>query len=130
MYDAMVTVQGYVGTDVDFWDSNGSGALARFRIGSTPGWFDRSAGSWRDHETVWLTVKAWRWLAHNVKTSVRKGEPVFVHGRLRTTRWRDEQSGEDRTSLLVEAVSIGHDLNRGTSAFRRTERADPQPGAA
>ena len=121
MYDAMLTIGGYVGTDVEFREGNGAGALAVFRVGSTPRWFDRASGSWRDQETVWMTVKAWRGLAHNVKASVRKGEPVIVTGRLRASRWKDE-SGEERSRLVLDAVAVGHDLNRGTSAFLRTER--------
>ena len=71
---------------------------------------------------MWLTVKAWRGLAHNVKASVGKGEPVVVHGRLRASRWKDEETGEDRSRTVIEAVAVGHDLNRGTTAYRRTER--------
>ena len=126
MYDAMLTIGGYVGTDVELREgSGGGGALAVFRLGSTPRWFDRASGAWRDQETVWLTVKAWRGLAHNVKASVRKGEPVVVHGRLRASRWKDE-SGEDRTRTVLDAITVGHDLNRGTTAYLRTERAAPR----
>ncbi len=128
MYDAMVTIGGYVGTDVDFLD-NGSGALAVFRLGSTPRWYDRSSGSWRDQETVWLSVKAWRGLAHNVKASVRKGEPVIVTGRLRASRWKDDD-GQEQTRTHIDAVAVGHDLNRGTTAYRKAERAAPRDDAA
>ena len=121
MYDAMLTIGGYVGTDVEFREGNGSGALAVFRVASTPRWFDRSSGSWRDQETVWMTVKAWRGLAHNVKASVSKGEPVIVTGRLRASKWKDD-AGEERTRIVVDAVAVGHDLNRGTTAYRRAER--------
>ena len=125
MYDAMLTIGGYVGTDVEFREGNGSGALAVFRVASTPRWFDRSSGSWRDQETVWMTVKAWRGLAHNVKASVSKGEPVIVVGKLRASRWKDG-SGEDRSQLVLEALAVGHDLNRGTTAYRRTVRPAPR----
>jgi single-strand DNA-binding protein len=121
VYDAMLTIGGYVGTDVQFSEGNGGGARAMFRVGSTPRWFDRSSGSWRDQETVWLTVKAWRELAHNVKASVRKGEPVIVTGRLRASKWKDG-AGEERTEVVVDAVAVGHDLNRGTTAYRRSLR--------
>ena len=124
MYDAMLTIGGNVGNDVDFVD-NGGVALAVFRLASTPRWFDRSTGSWRDQETVWLTVKAWRNLAHNIKGSVSKGEPVIVTGRLRASRWKDED-GQEQTRTYLEAVAVGHDLNRGTSAYRKTERAAPR----
>jgi single-strand DNA-binding protein len=46
---------------------------------------------------------------------------VIVTGRLRASKWKD-QSGEERSRLVVEAMAIGHDLNRGTTAYRRTER--------
>ncbi len=124
MYDGMLTIGGNVGNDVDFVD-NGGAALAVFRLASTPRWFDRATGSWRDQETVWLTVKAWRNLAHNVKASVCKGEPVIVTGRLRASRWKDED-GQERTRTYVEAVAVGHDLNRGTSAYHKSERAAPR----
>jgi len=126
MNDATVTIGGYVGSDVEFIEGNGTNSRALFRVGSTPRWYDRSSGGWRDQETIWITVKAWRGLAHNVKASVRKGEPVIVTGRLRASRWKDE-SGEERSRLVVEAVAIGHDLNRGTAAYRRTERPPAAP---
>jgi single-strand DNA-binding protein len=126
MQDATVTIGGYVGSDVEFVEGSGTNARALFRVGSTPRWYDRSSGGWRDQETIWITVKAWRGLAHNVKASVRKGEPVIVTGRLRASKWKD-QSGEERSRLVVEAVAIGHDLNRGTTAYRRTERTTTPP---
>ena len=120
MYDAMVTIGGYVGTDVEFREGNGSGALAMFRVGSTPRWYDRSSGSWRDQETVWMTVKAWRGLAHNVKASVSKGEPVIVVGKLRASRWKDE-SGEERSKL----VARGRRRSATTSTAARRPTGGP-----
>ncbi|MGH3497409.1 MAG: single-stranded DNA-binding protein [Nocardioidaceae bacterium] len=122
MSDVQVTVFGYVGSDVEFREGNGGADRAMFRVGSTPRFFDRAQGSWRDSETVWVTVKAWRAMAHNVVSSIHKGEPVVVVGKLRTHVWKDEQTGESRRRDVVEAVSVGHDLSKGTSAFRRHER--------
>ena len=134
MSDVQVTVVGYVGTDIDYRDGNGAGARAMFRVGSTPRFFDRNQGTWRDQETVWMTVKVWRSLAQNVSSSVRKGEPVIVVGKLRTDSWTDEH-GETRRRDVLEATSVGHDLTRGTSAYLRTsptrvERSDDSVDAA
>lgn len=125
MFDATVTLAGYVGSDVEFHDGNGAPALAVFRLAFTPRWYDRGDGRWRDRETIWYTVKAWRSLAHNVKTSVRRGEPVIVHGRLRARTWTDEQTKQDHYRIVIEADVVGHDLNRGTTAYLRTERTAP-----
>ena len=65
-----------------------------------------------------FTVKAWRGLARNVGASLHKADPVVVTGRLQVEEW---QGGDGpRTSLVIEATSIGHDLSRGRSLFART----------
>jgi single-strand DNA-binding protein len=121
MSDVTVTVFGYVGTDVEFRGGKGSPERAMFRIGSTPRYFDKAAREWRDSDTVWLTVKAWRDLARNVSSSIHKGEPVIVIGKLRASVWTGDDGVEHRRDVL-EATSVAHDLAKGTTAFRRAER--------
>ena len=70
---------------------------------------------------MWLTVKAWRDLARNVASSINKGEPVVVVGKLRASVWKGDDGVEHRRDVL-EATTVAHDLARGTTAFRRTER--------
>ncbi|MGI8613548.1 MAG: single-stranded DNA-binding protein [Nocardioidaceae bacterium] len=122
MSDVHVTMFGYVGSDVEFKDGGGSADRAMFRLGSTPRRLDRPSGVWRDGETVWLTVKAWRGLAHNVAASINKGDPVVVVGKLRTSVWTGHDGEQHRRDVL-EATTVGHDLGRGTTAFHRQERA-------
>jgi single-strand DNA-binding protein len=129
MSDVNVTVFGYVGTEVEFRGGNGKAERAMFRIGSTPRWFDRAAREWRDSDTVWLTVKTWRDLARNVASSINKGEPVVVVGKLRASVWKGDDGLEHRRDVL-EATTVAHDLARGTSAFRRTERPVERDGSA
>jgi len=121
MSDVTVTLFGYVGSDVEFHSGNNSGDRAVFRVGSTPRFFDRAQNAWRDLETVWVTVKVWRGLAHNVASSIHKGDPVVVVGKLRAQVWTDKQGQQHRRDVL-EATAVGHDLAKGTSAFRRSER--------
>ncbi len=121
MSDVTVTLFGYVGSDVEFHGEGNGTDRAIFRVGSTPRFFDRSQGSWRDLETVWVTVKTWRALAHNVASSIHKGDPVVVVGKLRAQVWVDKEGQQQRRDVL-EATTVCHDLARGTSAFRRSER--------
>jgi single-strand DNA-binding protein len=113
--ESYVHVTGYVGTDVEL--RSGSG-LATFRLATTPRY--RKNGDWVDGNTTWLTVTCWRSLAEHVASSIRKGEPVIVVGRLRTNVWQGQDGPVER--LILEAITVGHDLSRGTSAFRRMER--------
>ncbi len=120
MTDVYTTVVGFVGTDVDYHQGNGTAARATFRLASTPRYFDSTQGAWREQETVWFSVKVWRGLASNVASSIRKGEPVIVYGRVRNHSWRDEHD-EERSRQELEAVAVGHDLTRGTSAYLRRQ---------
>ena len=132
MSDVHVTMFGYVGGEVEFKQGDNNPLLDRafFRLGSTPRFYDKLAGGWRDGETVWLTVKAWRQLAHNIASSLSVGQPVLVIGKLRTNVWKGDD-GQLHSRDVLEATAVGHDLTRGTSAFRRTERPafdKPAPG--
>jgi single-strand DNA-binding protein len=102
------------------------------RVASTPRYL--KAGDWVDGQTSWYTVNCWRSLARNVKDSVRRGDAVIVHGRVRVEAWSREGEPE-RTTWSVDARFLGHDLTRGTSAFVKTvrsagEEAAPAPAGA
>lgn len=112
----MVTVVGWAATTPR--EVVGDGVpFTSFRLASTPRYFDGRQGAWADGKTEWVTVKAFRDVAFNVAASVHKGDPVLVHGRLLTQEWQSETG--PRTTLVVEAVALGHDLTRGTARFAR-----------
>lgn len=121
MNEAFVTFQGWVGNDVVHRET-AQGNVANFRVGSTPRIRKRS-GEWVDGPTSWFSVACWRALADHVRDSVRKGEPVLVHGRLRTDVW-EREDGQSSVTHVVEASYVGHDLTRGTSVFVRAARPD------
>ncbi|HVK46131.1 MAG TPA: single-stranded DNA-binding protein [Micropruina sp.] len=125
--DATITVTGNVGSDIDLRvDSNNEWAYAAFRMASTPRMLRN--GVWRDGETTWLNINCRnRSLSLNVHASIVKGDPVVVTGRLATWSWINKETGEVQDKLVLEAVSVGHDLCRGTSTFQRAERATPEP---
>jgi single-strand DNA-binding protein len=99
----------------------GGTAVADFRIATTPRKFDKATNSWTDLETLWFGVTCWRGLAENATQSLKKGDRVVVTGRLTTKSWKNEQ-GEDRSSLEIDATSVGIDLSRGPVTQTRVER--------
>ncbi|MFJ4921992.1 single-stranded DNA-binding protein [Streptomyces sp. NPDC088725] len=122
MYDTVVTVVGNVATGVEFRDTPGGG-VARFRLAASVRRWDRQNEVWVDGPTSFYTVWARRSLGANLAASVSVGEPLVVHGRLRVRE--EEWEGQRRTSVDIDAVAAGHDLTRGTSAFRRVVKATP-----
>jgi len=116
MNETYVTLRGWLGGDVRHRLA-GDTPVAEFRLGVTPRYFDNKQSAWVDGSTQWYTVKAWRQLADNCRDSLRRSDPVVVHGRLSQSSW--VKDGVERTALEVTAVSVGHDLSLGTSQFRR-----------
>ena len=125
--ETYVTVQGWVGSGLDFKEIGGQIARATFRLGSTPRQYDRTTGNYVDKPTTWFTVECWRALAQNAFESVHVGQPVIVSGRLRTHEWTDD-AGESRSRVVLEAFSLGHDLTRGTTTFTKITRRPATEG--
>ncbi|MEE1753683.1 single-stranded DNA-binding protein [Streptomyces sp. SP18CS02] len=127
MNDTMVTLVGNVATSVEYRDT-GTGGFAKFRFAVTARRWDRERASWTDGPTSFYTVNAWRALGSNLAASVTLGDPLVVHGRLKV---RDEErDGQRRTFVDIDAVSVGHDLSRGTAAFRRVARGESSGAAS
>jgi len=121
--ETLLTLQGYVGSPVKLRPA-GDVMVASFRLGCTPRRYQRATDSWFDEETQWFTVNAWRGLADNCEASLRVGDAVVVHGRMSLKTWADTNGVEQQT-LEVQATSVGHDLNRGTSRFTKPQRVAP-----
>ena len=122
MSEIQLSVVGNVGCDVQFRAGRTGPDVASFRVASTRRYYDGGKGRWADGSTTWLTVVCYRSLAQHVASSVQKGDPVVAVGQLRTQTWT-RQDGSPGQREVLEAVALGHDLARGTSAFRRTQRS-------
>ncbi|WP_406860966.1 single-stranded DNA-binding protein [Streptomyces sp. HUAS MG47] len=128
MNETTVTLVGNVATGVEYRETP-SGGVARFRFAVTARRWVREQSAWADGSTSFYTVSAWRSLGANLAASVTVGDPLVVHGRLRVRE--EERDGRRKTFVDVDAVAAGHDLARGTAAFRRAVRpvAVPEPAS-
>lgn len=122
MSDSTITVRGWLGADVTLRQV-GDVSVASFRLACTPRRFNRRTESWSDGLTQWYTVSAWRGLADNCAASLRRGDPVVVHGRLETRTYVNANDVEV-VSFEIDAVHVGHDLSRGTTVFTRAQRPE------
>ncbi|MFG2632994.1 single-stranded DNA-binding protein [Streptomyces sp. NPDC048362] len=128
MNETIVCVVGNVATPPVYREL-AAGPSARFRLAVTARYWDREKSAWTDGHTNFFTVWANRQLAVNVTASVEVGQPVVVQGRLKVrTEVRDGQ--QQWASADIDAVSIGHDLARGTAVFHRGTKPETPPTAA
>ena len=123
MNETFVTLAGWLGGDVSLREASGV-PVASFRVASTPRRYQRRTDTWEDGDTQWFSVNAWRSLAENCDASLRRGDPVVVHGKLSAHVWTNK-AGLEVTTFEVEAAFVGHDLNRGSSSFTR-RKTGPQ----
>ncbi|MFJ5639053.1 single-stranded DNA-binding protein [Streptomyces sp. NPDC093223] len=127
MNETLVCAVGNVATQPVYREL-AAGASARFRLAVTSRYWDRDKNTWTDGHTNFFTVWANRQLATNAAASLSVGDPVVVQGRLKVRT--ETREGQQWTSADIDAVAIGHDLARGTAAFRRAakpETAAPAP---
>ncbi|GAA3948538.1 single-stranded DNA-binding protein [Microbacterium soli] len=123
-----LTIAGNIGNDPVRNETRTGKPVINFRVGSSSGYFDQRTGAWVDGGTNWYAVAAYGALAEHAKASLHRGDPVIVSGRLKVREW--EANGRKGIDVEIVADAIGHDLNRGTSAFARRARASaPQSPA-
>ena len=94
-------------------------AVANFRLAVTPR--VREGDQWKDGDTSFFRVNAWRGLAENLTETLTKGTRVIVTGKLRNRSWETD-GGEQRTVTEIEADELGPSLKFATAKVERANR--------
>jgi single-strand DNA-binding protein len=100
--------------------------VASFRLAVTPRVKD--GDGWKDGETGFFRINAWRDLAEHAADSLAKGDRALVLGRLKTRSWETAE-GERRSVVEVEAEEIGP-RSSGPPPPRSGPTARPRPATA
>ena len=119
--DTVITIVGNLVEDPNLRFTTSGQAVASFRIASTPRYFDRQTGEWKDRESLFLTCNVWRQAAENVAESLTRGMRVIVQGRLRQRSY-ETREGERRTVYEVEVDEVGPSLRNATAKVNKTQR--------
>lgn len=127
--EANFSVAGYVATQPAYRLTKTGVPTLTMRLAWTPRRYDRANDQWADEPSCFVSVQCYRRVAENARFSLYKGDPVVVSGTLRIRDY-DAKDGSRRTNVDITAATIGHDLTRGVTAFRRlrppTERESDQ----
>jgi single-strand DNA-binding protein len=91
-------------------------SVASFRLAVTPRVKDGEG--WKDGDTSFFRVNAWRDLGEHVTDSLSKGDRALVLGRLKTRSWETPE-GERRSVVEVEAEEVGPSLKWATAKPQR-----------
>jgi single-strand DNA-binding protein len=127
MADTHVTVTGNLTADPELKYTTNGAAVANFRIAVTAR--VRDGETWRDGETSFFRVNAWRQLAEHVTDSLAKGDRAIVVGRLKSRSWETAE-GEQRSVVEVDADEVAPSLRWAIAKPQRPASNGDQAKAA
>jgi single-strand DNA-binding protein len=124
--DNHTTIVGNLVDDPELRFTQNGTAVANFRVAVTQR--IQQDGTWRDGETSFFKVNAWRDQGEHLADSLAKGDRVMVTGRLRQRSWETPE-GEKRSVTEIEADEVGASLKWATAKVERassrgTDRAN------
>jgi single-strand DNA-binding protein len=123
--DNQVVVVGNLTRDPELRYTPNGAALVKLGIAVSRRVKDDATGQWKDADTSFFNITAWRSLAENVAESLTQGSRVVVVGRLRTNSWETPE-GETRSVVEIEAEEIGPSLKWATAKPEKQGRGPGQ----
>jgi single-strand DNA-binding protein len=119
--DNQITIVGNLTDDPELRYTANGAAVANFTVAYSTRIRD-AAGNWTDGDTSFFRVNVWRALAENAAESLTRGTRVVVTGRLKQRSW-ENQEGEKRSMIEIEADDVGPSLKWATAAVQKTSRS-------
>lgn len=93
---------GNLGKEVDFRTLEGGISVASFSLATNETIKDKNTGE-RKEQTEWHNIVMWRKVAESAqKAELRKGDRVYLEGKIRTRKWVDKEETQ-RTTVEVVA---------------------------
>jgi len=96
-----VILVGNLGKDPEVRYTPSGSAVANVTIATSDQWKDKQTGE-QQEKTEWHRVVFFNRLAEVVSEYVKKGQQIYIEGRLQTRKWQD-QSGQDRWTTEIVA---------------------------
>ena len=108
-------IVGNLGRDPEVrYTANGS-AVANVTVATSESWKDKQSGE-RQERTEWHRVVFFGRLAEIVEEYLKKGSQVYIEGSIRTQKWQDKESGQDRYTTEIVARDMQMLGSRGGEA--------------
>jgi single-strand DNA-binding protein len=133
-----VTLIGNLGSDPEVRSTTGGNRVATFSLATSRTWNDASGG--KQEKTEWHRCVVWNskasTLADVVERYVKKGDKLYVEGRIEYRQWQDKD-GQTKYSneinvreLIMLGSPRGGGAEAGDGASRASRPAKAKAGAA
>lgn len=94
-----VILIGNLGKDPEVRHLEGGVAVARFPLATSESYKDKSGQ--RVEKTEWHNIVLWRGLAEVAEKYLRKGQSVFIEGKIRTSQYQDKEGNQRYSTEIV-----------------------------
>lgn len=113
-----VILVGRLGKDPEVRHLENGATVANFSIATSETYKDRTTGERRE-QTEWHNVVLWRGLADVAEKYVKKGDMIYVEGKLRTRSWEKDGVTRYTTEVVGDNMTMlggGNNNSGGSSA--------------
>lgn len=95
-----VILIGNLGKDPEVRYLESGAAVANFSLATSETYRDRNSGQ-NVTQTEWHQVVLWRGLAEIAEKYLKKGNKIYIEGKLRTRSWQDKEGNTRYTTEVV-----------------------------
>ena len=126
-----VILVGNLGKDPEVRHLESGVMVANFPLATTESYRDRNTGE-RRQVTEWHNIVLWRGLAEISENFLKKGNQIYVEGKLRTRSWQDQEGNTRYTTEVVadNMTMLGGRPAESTSAPAATVAQDAAPASS
>ncbi len=100
-----VIIVGNLGADPETRYAPSGDAICTIRVATTDRWKDKASGEMKE-ATEWHRISFFGRLAEIAGQYLKKGSQVYVEGSLRTRKWQDKETGQDRYSTDIRGDTM------------------------
>ncbi len=119
-----VILIGNLGADPEVRHMPNGGAVTTLSVATSESWKDKDSGQMVDR-TEWHRVVMYQRLAEIAGEYLKKGSKVYIEGALRTRKWADKTSGQDRYTTEIIANNMQMLDGRGGQVGGDFEQSAP-----
>ena len=111
-----VILIGNLWKDPDVRHLENGATVANFPIATSENYKDRKTGE-KVSQTEWHNIVVWRGLADITERYLKKGDKVYIEGKLRTRSWQDQDGNTKYTTEVVadNLTMLGKSPDNSTS---------------
>jgi single-strand DNA-binding protein len=120
-----VTLIGNLGKDPEVRRLDNGSLVAKFSLATNENYKDKN-GEWKT-ATEWHDIIVWRKLAEKAEQTIKKGDQIFLDGKLTHRKWEDSNGTARKNTEVVANYFRKLNKSARTSDFPAEEPAYMQP---